>query len=70
MPQDPSSVRPLPGFLDQQEVAVAQTVFGNTDTAGATFGQIAAAGTTAIAIPASANVDPPRMFQFQARLTF
>jgi hypothetical protein len=48
----------------------AQTVFGNAEAAGNTFGQLAAAGATALAIPAFANVDPPRMFQFQARFIF
>ncbi|MEO8360080.1 MAG: TonB-dependent receptor [Vicinamibacteria bacterium] len=48
----------------------AQTVFGNAATAGSTFGQLAAAGATATAIPAFANVDPPRMFQVQARFLF
>ena len=47
-----------------------QTVYGNTDTINSSFGQLAAAGSAAIAIPAFANVDPPRMFQFQARLIF
>jgi len=47
-----------------------QTVYGNTDTPGATFGQLVAVGSAATAIPAFANVDPPRMFQLQARLLF
>lgn len=47
-----------------------QTVYGNADTAATTFGQVAAVGTAATAIPAFANVDPPRMFQLQARLSF
>ncbi len=47
-----------------------QTVFGNTETAGSTFGQLVAVGSSRIALPAFANVDPPRMFQFQARLVF
>jgi len=47
-----------------------QTVYGNTDTASPTFGQLVAAGTAASAIPAFANVDPPRMFQLSARLAF
>ncbi len=34
------------------------------------FGQLAAAGTASSAIPAFANVDPPRMFQISARLAF
>jgi hypothetical protein len=47
-----------------------QTVYGNTDTASPTFGQLVAAGTAGSAIPAFANVDPPRMFQVSARLAF
>ncbi|HEY6147041.1 MAG TPA: TonB-dependent receptor, partial [Thermoanaerobaculia bacterium] len=47
-----------------------QTVYGNTDTASPTFGQLVAVGTAGTAIPAFANVDPPRMFQLSARLAF
>jgi hypothetical protein len=47
-----------------------QTVYGDTGTANPTFGQLAAVGTAANAIPAFANVDPPRMFQLQLRFTF
>jgi hypothetical protein len=47
-----------------------QTVYGNTDTPGSTFGQLVAVGTAATALPAFANVDPPRMFQLQARFIF
>jgi hypothetical protein len=47
-----------------------QTVYGNTGTANPTFGQLVAAGTAATALPAFANVDPPRMFQIQARIIF
>jgi hypothetical protein len=47
-----------------------QTVYGDTGTVNPTFGQLAAVGTAASAIPAFANVDPPRMFQLQLRLTF
>jgi hypothetical protein len=35
-----------------------------------TFGQLASVGAATNAIPAFANVDPPRMFQFQVRFTF
>lgn len=48
------------------------TVWGNAETPAATFGYFApapAAGTTN-AIPAFANIDPPRMFQIQARFIF
>ncbi|MBX7183523.1 MAG: TonB-dependent receptor, partial [Vicinamibacteria bacterium] len=47
-----------------------QTVYGNTEAPASTFGQLVAAGTSATALPAFANVDPPRMFQFQARFIF
>ena len=47
-----------------------QTVYGDTGTANPTFGQLAAVGTATNAIPAFANIDPPRMFQLQARFIF
>ncbi len=47
-----------------------QAVYGDTGTANPTFGQLAAVGTTSNAIPAFANVDPPRMFQLQVRFNF
>ena len=47
-----------------------QTVYGDTGTANATFGQLVAAGNATNAIPAFANVDPPRMFQMQVRFVF
>jgi len=48
----------------------AQTVYGDTGTANPSFGQVAGVGSTANALPALANIDPPRMFQFQARFGF
>ena len=49
----------------------AQTVYGDTGTPLPTFGQLAAvAGSSSNAIPAFANVDPPRMFQLQVRFVF
>ena len=48
----------------------AVTVYGDTGTAATTFGQIVAAGTATNAIPALANIDPPRMFQAQIRFIF
>jgi hypothetical protein len=48
----------------------AQTTYGDTGIPNPTFGQIAAAGSAANAIPTLANIDPPRMFQFQVRLQF
>jgi len=47
-----------------------QTTYGDTATPNETFGQLASVGTTTNAIPAFANVDPPRMFQLQARFMF
>jgi hypothetical protein len=47
-----------------------QTVFGDTGTPNPTFGQLVAVGTTTNAIPAFANIDPPRMFQMQVRFIF
>jgi hypothetical protein len=47
------------------------TVFGNGATANDTFGQlVTVVGTAPNALPAFANIDPPRMFQFQARFIF
>lgn len=48
----------------------AQTIYGDTGVAGATFGQVVTAGTSANALPSLANIDPPRMFQLQVRVTF
>jgi hypothetical protein len=48
----------------------AQTTYGDTGTANSTFGQLAPAGSAANAIPTLANIDPPRMFQFQVRFQF
>jgi hypothetical protein len=47
-----------------------QTVYGDTGTPNATFGQLVAVGTATNAIPAFANIDPPRMFQLQVRFIF
>jgi hypothetical protein len=47
-----------------------QTVYGDTATPNPTFGQLAPVGTATNALPAFANVDPPRMFQFQVRFLF
>jgi hypothetical protein len=47
------------------------TTFGPGQTAAATFGQfVTNVGTSATAIPAFANIDPPRMFQLQAKFVF
>ena len=48
----------------------AQTVYGDLATANPTFGQVVAVGAETNAIPSLANIDPPRMFQFQARFVF
>jgi len=47
------------------------TTYGDTATPAATFGQfVGGVGTATNAIPAFANIDPPRMFQLQARFIF
>lgn len=49
----------------------AQTTYGNTPTINPTFGQVASVSSTqSNAIPSLANIDPPRMFQIQARFMF
>src|SRR6185503_16273930 len=48
----------------------AQTTYGDTGAVNSTFGQVVAAGTTTNALPALANIDPPRMFQLQVRFMF
>jgi hypothetical protein len=47
-----------------------QTIYGDTSTPNPTFGQLVAVGTATNAIPAFANVDPPRMLQLQVRFVF
>ncbi len=47
------------------------TVYGDLATPAPSFGQfVGGLGTSTNAIPAFANIDPPRMFQLQARFTF
>ncbi|HEU4869977.1 MAG TPA: TonB-dependent receptor [Pyrinomonadaceae bacterium] len=47
------------------------TTYGDTGVAAPTFGQfVGGVGTATNAIPAFANIDPPRMFQIQGRFTF
>jgi hypothetical protein len=46
------------------------TTYGDTGTPSPTFGQFVAVGTATNAIPAFANIDPPRMFQLQVRFIF
>ena len=47
------------------------TTYGDAATPASTFGQfVGGVGTTTNAIPAFANIDPPRMFQLQARFIF
>jgi len=48
----------------------AQTTYGDIATVNPTFGQVVAAGTATNALPSLANIDPPRMFQFQVRFLF
>jgi hypothetical protein len=47
-----------------------QTTYGDSGTVNETFGQLARVGAATSAIPAFANVDPPRMFQLQVRYIF
>ncbi|HEV2914377.1 MAG TPA: TonB-dependent receptor [Pyrinomonadaceae bacterium] len=47
-----------------------QTIYGDTIRPNPTFGQLVAVGAATNAIPAFANIDPPRMFQLQARFIF
>jgi len=47
-----------------------QTTYGDTGTVNPTFGQVASVGTAPYAVPAFANVDPPRMFQLNIRFVF
>ena len=47
-----------------------QTVYGDAATPNATFGQLVAVGSATNALPAFANVDPPRMFQLELRFIF
>ena len=47
-----------------------QMTYGDAATPNSTFGQLVSVGTAANAIPAFANIDPPRMFQLQARFIF
>jgi len=48
----------------------AQTTYGDTATVNPTFGQVVAVATATNAIPALANIDPSRTFQFQIRYLF
>jgi hypothetical protein len=48
----------------------AQTTYGDVAAVNNTFGQIVSVGTASNALPALANIDPPRMFQFQVRFMF
>ena len=48
----------------------AQTIYGDTGTPNATFGQLVAVGSATNALPGLANIDPPRMFQLQVRYLF
>jgi outer membrane receptor protein involved in Fe transport len=47
-----------------------QSVYGDGDAPDPTFGQLVAVGGSSTALPALANIDPSRMFQFQVRYQF
>ena len=73
MRRAPSLVLRLEGFNlfnHGNYLGRGQTVYGDSGTPNPTFGQVAAAGSAANAIPAFANVDQPRMYQFEVRLEF
>jgi hypothetical protein len=48
----------------------AQTTYSDTGIANPNFGQLVSVGSAPNAIPSLANIDPPRMLQFQVRATF
>ena len=48
----------------------AQTTYGDLAAVNNTFGQLVSPGTAPNALPALANIDPPRMFQVQVRFSF
>jgi hypothetical protein len=48
----------------------SQTTYGNGAAPSASFGQLVNVGSAENAIPGLANIDPPRMFQLQARWLF
>ena len=48
----------------------AQTTYGDVSTPNTAFGQLVSVGTATNAIPALANIDPARTFQFQVRYQF
>ena len=48
----------------------AQTTYADTGIVNPTFGQLVSVGTATNAIPSLANIDPPRMFQFQVKFVF
>jgi hypothetical protein len=48
----------------------AQTTYGDTLVVNPTFGQLVSVGTASNALPSLANIDPPRMLQFQVRYQF
>jgi len=57
-------------FNHANMIGRAQTIYGDAATPNSTFGQLVAVGTATNALPALANIDPPRMFQLQARFMF
>jgi hypothetical protein len=58
-------------FNHANMLARGVTVYGNGATPNEEFGRfVSVQDTDTFAIPAFANIDPPRMFQIQARITF
>jgi len=57
-------------FNHANMLARGVTVWGNGTSPNPDFGRFVPVATETTAIPAFANIDPPRMFQLQARFTF
>ena len=58
-------------FNHANMLARGVTVYGNGAAANNDFGRFVSVGAAdTVAIPAFANIDPPRMFQLQARFSF
>ena len=67
---DPAAARGLQPVQSRQHPRPRADDLRRHGTVNPTFGQLVAVGTATNAIPALANIDPPRMFQFQVRFLF
>ena len=63
------AVRQLVRERDHRPVTLVPT-YGDLAIVNSTFGQLVSTPTATNAIPALANIDPPRMFQFQVKFSF